>query len=112
MLAFAVTPSLLHADAFDQATKFTFSQPVQIPGRILPAGTYWFKLLDSSNRQVVEVLAEDRTPIAMLYSFSRERSSSGPRTLASSSVASSATASSMVVGAWYSNDEGFTRLPS
>ena len=74
MLAFAVTPSLLHADEFDQATKFTFSQPVQIPGRILPAGTYWFKLLNSSNREVVQVLAEDgTTPIAILFAISRER---------------------------------------
>jgi hypothetical protein len=75
MLAFAFTPSLLHADEFDQATKFTFSQPVQIPGRILPAGTYWFQLLNTTNRQIVEVQAEDHTPIALLYTFARERSS-------------------------------------
>jgi hypothetical protein len=75
MLAFAVTPSLLHADEFDQATKFTFSQPVQIPGRILPAGTYWFKLVNNSgNREIVQVLAEDgRTPIVILFAVSRER---------------------------------------
>jgi hypothetical protein len=79
MLAFAVTPSLLHADEFDQATKFTFSQPVQIPGRVLPAGTYWFKLLNSaSNREIVQVFAEDgTTPIAMLFAVSRERPLNG-----------------------------------
>ena len=75
MLAFAVTPSLLHADEFDQATKFTFSQPVQIPGRVLPAGTYWFQLLNTPNRQVVQVLAEDGTPLAILLTLSRERHS-------------------------------------
>ena len=77
MLAFAFTPSLLHADAFDQATKFTFSQPVQIPGNILPAGTYWFKLVNSSsNREIVHIFAEDgTTPIATLFAVSRERSS-------------------------------------
>ncbi len=79
MLAFAVTPSLLHADEFDQATKFTFSQPVQIPGNVLPAGTYWFKLFNSTgNREIVQVFAEDRTtPIAILFAVSRERSRDG-----------------------------------
>jgi hypothetical protein len=31
-----------HADATDQSTKLTFSQPVQIPGQVSPAGTYLF----------------------------------------------------------------------
>jgi Protein of unknown function (DUF2911) len=75
MLAFAFMPLVLHADADNQATKFTFSQPVQIPGRVLPAGTYWFQLLNTPNRQVVQVLAEDGTPIAMLLTLSRERPS-------------------------------------
>ena len=30
------------ASDLDQATKLTFSQSVQIPGHVLPAGTYWF----------------------------------------------------------------------
>jgi len=37
-------------------TKMTFSDDVQIPGKILPAGTYWFRLLDSeSDRHIVQV---------------------------------------------------------
>src|SRR5580692_10984638 len=40
----------------DQKTVFTFSGPVEIPGQILPAGTYVFKLADSaSNRHIVQV---------------------------------------------------------
>jgi hypothetical protein len=34
------------ADTWDQLTYFTFSAPVEIPGTILPAGTYSFKLAD------------------------------------------------------------------
>jgi hypothetical protein len=48
--------------SWDQATKMTFSEPVQIPGRVLPAGTYWFVLLDSvSAHDLVRVFNADRT---------------------------------------------------
>ena len=29
-----------HAGESDQASTITFSQPIQIPGQVLPAGTY------------------------------------------------------------------------
>jgi hypothetical protein len=38
----------------------TFTQPVQVPGVVLPAGTYVFKLLDSvSARNIVQVFDKD-----------------------------------------------------
>lgn len=44
----------------DQKTFFTFSGPVEIPGQVLPAGTYVFKLLDSpSHRHIVQVFSKD-----------------------------------------------------
>jgi hypothetical protein len=44
------------ADAWDQRTTFSFSGPVEIPGQVLPAGTYVFKLMDSNtSRNVVAV---------------------------------------------------------
>jgi hypothetical protein len=44
------------ADQWDQRTVFTFSGPVEIPGQVLSAGTYVFKLADStSNRNIVQV---------------------------------------------------------
>lgn len=49
-----------HADEWDQKTIFTFSGPVEIPGQVLPAGTYVFKLADSqSDRNVVQVFSKD-----------------------------------------------------
>ena len=48
------------ADEWDKKTVFTFSGPVEIPGSVLPAGTYVFKLTDSdSDRNIVQVFNKD-----------------------------------------------------
>ena len=48
------------ADEWDQRTIFTFGGPVEIPGRVLRAGTYVFKLADSSsNRNIVQVFSKN-----------------------------------------------------
>lgn len=50
------------ADEWNQATKLTFSEPVEVPGTALPAGTYWFTLMnDDSDRNIVEIWNADRT---------------------------------------------------
>src|SRR5882762_9158534 len=51
---------LATAGEWDQKTIFTFSGPVEIPGQVLSAGTYVFKLADSSSdRNVVQVFSKD-----------------------------------------------------
>ena len=50
-----------HADLGDQATEITFNQPIQIPGQVLPAGNYLFKLLNGDNLDVVQIFSSDRT---------------------------------------------------
>ncbi len=48
------------ADEWNKKTIFTFSEPVEIPGVVLPAGTYVFKLADSlSDRNIVQVFNKD-----------------------------------------------------
>lgn len=48
------------ADDWDQRTVFTFSGPVEIPGQVLLAGTYVFKLANSSSdRNIVQVFNKD-----------------------------------------------------
>ena len=48
------------ADEWNQKTIFTFSGPVEIPGKALQPGTYVFKLADSlSDRNIVEVFNKD-----------------------------------------------------
>ena len=63
LLAVALSPAcapLLHADEWNKMTKVTFTEAVQIPGTVLPPGTYVFRLLDSSsNRNIVQVFNED-----------------------------------------------------
>jgi hypothetical protein len=63
------------ADEADQATRITVSQPIQIPGKVLPAGTYWFVLLDhGDNLNVVEVLDSDRSKvISIVQTLTAER---------------------------------------
>ena len=54
-----LTP-LANAGESDQKTSVTFSGPVEIPGQVLQAGTYVFKLADSqSPEDVVQVYSAD-----------------------------------------------------
>ena len=51
-----------HADESDQSTTITFSQPIQVPGQVLPAGTYLFKLVNAdSDLNTVQIFNSDRT---------------------------------------------------
>lgn len=61
-LAWLFAAPMSHADQWNEATKITFSGPVEIPGRVLPAGTYLFQLADSpSDRFIVRIFNADRT---------------------------------------------------
>jgi hypothetical protein len=52
------------ADQWNKKTILTFSQPIEIPGKVLPAGTYIFKLLDSNSwRHIVQIWNEDGTEL-------------------------------------------------
>jgi hypothetical protein len=49
--------TLANADEWNKKTYVTISQPIEVPGAILPPGKYVFKLLDSqSNRHIVQIL--------------------------------------------------------
>jgi thiol:disulfide interchange protein len=59
LLSAPVLPTA-HADTYNKKTIITFSQDVEIPGKILPAGTYTFKLLDSpADRHIVQIYDAD-----------------------------------------------------
>jgi len=56
----AVVLPVARADQWNQKTIFRFGGPVEIPGQVLPAGTYVFKLADSaSDRNIVQVFSKD-----------------------------------------------------
>lgn len=69
LLGAALSPTL-KADDYDKKTTITFSGPVEIPPvyitgmRVLPAGTYVFKLVNSSsNRHIVQIFNKEQTQI-------------------------------------------------
>jgi hypothetical protein len=52
------------ADKWNKKTILTFSQPIEVPGKVLPAGTYTFRLLDSTSyRHIVQIWNEDGTEL-------------------------------------------------
>jgi hypothetical protein len=52
------------ADTWNKKTVVTFGQAVEVPGKVLPAGTYTFRLLDSSSdRHIVQIFNEDGTQL-------------------------------------------------
>ncbi len=51
-------------NSWNQRTYFTFSAPIELPGKTLPAGTYLFRIADSpSNRHIVQVFDKDEKNI-------------------------------------------------
>jgi hypothetical protein len=56
----AIAVPQVRADQWNQKTDITFSEPVEIPGHVLPPGSYVFKLVNSAaDRDVVEVYNKD-----------------------------------------------------
>jgi hypothetical protein len=76
LLAVLIVLPVAHADQGNQETRVTFSQPVQIPGRVLPAGTYVFVLPEEAyDHFQVRIFNADRSMLmATLLTVSAERS--------------------------------------
>ena len=79
LIAFAIASVLFlevvaHADEADQSIKITFNQAIEIPGQILPAGTYLFKLADPNNLDLVRIFNSEGTRLyATLETVRTER---------------------------------------
>ena len=62
LLALVMMLPSARASERDQATAITFNQSVQIPGRVLPAGTYWFVVSEANtSRNIVQIFNSDRS---------------------------------------------------
>lgn len=68
VLTFAVNAGAQQPDTLDK-TYLTFSNSVELPGMTLPAGTYIFRLADTSSRDVVQVLSEDQKQVYGQFLF-------------------------------------------
>ena len=79
LIAFAIASVLFlevaaRADEADQSIKITFSQAIGIPGQILPAGTYLFKLADPNDLDLVRIFNSEGTRLyATLQTITAER---------------------------------------
>lgn len=63
LVALILVP-IARAEQWDKETVVTFSHPIQVPGKVLPAGTYVFKLANSqSDRQIVQIFTKDQREI-------------------------------------------------
>jgi hypothetical protein len=83
VLAVVLVMPVAHADQNNQETTVTFSQPVQIPGRVLPAGTYVFVLPDETiDHFQVRIFNADRTMLlATLLTANAERPAATDKTV-------------------------------
>lgn len=65
---------LAHADEADQSTILTISEPIEIPGQVLSAGTYLLKLPNPDNLHLVQIFNMEQTRLyATLRTNSTER---------------------------------------
>jgi hypothetical protein len=82
MIAFMMFFELAaHADESNQATKITFSAPIQIPGQVLPAGTYLFKVEDS-DANIVQIFNGNGTALfATVQTIATERPNPADHTI-------------------------------
>ena len=80
LIAFAIASVLFlevaaRADEADQSIKITFNQAIEIPGQVLPAGTYLFKLADPNELNLVRIFNSEGTRLyATLQTVTAERS--------------------------------------
>jgi hypothetical protein len=71
------------AERWDEKTTVTFSQAIDLPGVVLPAGTCVFKLVDvAGERNIVQVLnAEENHVYATIVALPDERVKAGAKPL-------------------------------
>ena len=70
------------ADMSNKKTIVTVNQSIQVPGKVLPAGTYVFKLLNSDDTTLVSIFNADETHlIATIQGISDSRAEVSDKTV-------------------------------
>jgi len=74
-LGVTLCASIAQAQPEDKRTYFTFSGPIQLPGKTLPAGRYTFRIVDTTtSRKVIQVLSDDeKRPYVMANTIPDQR---------------------------------------
>ncbi len=75
LLVATFVPGARGDTGFNKRTVVTFTQPVEVPGQVLPAGTYTIELYESfGNRHIVRIYNADRSKlIATVLAIPNER---------------------------------------
>jgi len=75
MLALTVLNPVLKADDYNRKTRISISQPLEVPGVVLPPGSYVMKLFNSSsNRHIVQFMnGDENQQLALTFAVSAER---------------------------------------
>jgi hypothetical protein len=78
-----VSASNARADDFNKKSILTFSQPFEIPGKVLPAGIYVFEIADTvGDRHIVRIFNRDRSEvIATVMTIPNQRLTSTSETV-------------------------------
>jgi len=64
IVALAMTLPNAYAQDNTQETQISFDQPVEIPGQVLPVGSYWFVLANNDfDRNIVRIYSADRSRV-------------------------------------------------
>jgi hypothetical protein len=88
------------ADEWNKKTVITFSQPVEVAGHVLPAGTYTFQLADSpSDRHIVQIYGADGRIIATVLAIPDYRLTATDETVMTFNEASAG--SPQPIRAWF-----------
>jgi hypothetical protein len=75
MLGLAMLNPVLKADEYNRKTVISISQPLEVPGVVLPPGTYVMKLFNSSSdRHIVQIMNERQNQqLALTFAAAAER---------------------------------------
>jgi hypothetical protein len=82
IVVLSISVPVARASEWDQQTKLVFSEAVEVPGRVLPPGSYWFVLAnDDFDRDIVQIFSSDRSTLyAMVQTVPAERQQPSDKT--------------------------------
>src|ERR1700719_1620589 len=97
-----------HADDANQLTKISFSEAVQVPGKVLPAGNYEFVVARSdSSRNLVQIFNADGTELfATVQTIPTERATETDGTSITLAQGEDAQAAALVTWSYPSTETG------
>jgi hypothetical protein len=99
MRAQQVTGGNPPALTLNEATRFEFKQPVEVPGMVLPAGSYYFIVADTADGHTIQIFDNAKRLVTTLQTISTERFDTTETTLVTLAAGSNGRPDAIVK--WY-----------